>query len=200
MSRLPVVAAVLSLLLCATGLASPLTAPPNFGVVVPEGIYRGGQPSDSDLKYLKEHGVHTILKLNSHNLDNEREEAERLGLSFVNIPLEPSSVGETKSCSSVAKAVALLSDQSRWPVYVHCSRGRDRTGYVVGAYREIVERQPWPAVEQELRRFGHDGSIRFAYPQIGRELQHEIPTCGDEIARALAHQSQSSPHPLASKP
>jgi protein tyrosine/serine phosphatase len=183
------VAAAISLLLCAAAFASPVPAPPNFGVVVSDGIYRGGQPTSAHLKYLHELGIRTIVKLNKHNLDKEREEAERLGMSVVSIPLEPSTVGDADSCSDVAKAVAAISDRSRWPVFVHCSLGRDRAGFVVGAYRELVEGQQWPAIDQELRRYGHASAMRRAYPQISRELENGIPTCGGEIARVLSRQS-----------
>ncbi len=125
--RLPqAFAAALSLLLSASALPSPLQAPPNFGVVVQDGIYRGGQPSIAELKYLQELGVRTIVKLNNHDLDKERTEAARLGMGVVSIPLEPSTIGNANSCAGVAEAVALISDRSRWPVFVHCSRGRDR--------------------------------------------------------------------------
>jgi protein tyrosine/serine phosphatase len=188
--RLPLaLATALSLTLGAAALASTLPPPPNFGVVVPDGIYRGGQPSIADLKYLQELGVRTIVKLNNHNLDKERGEAERLGMSVVSIPLEPSTIGNANSCAGVAEAVAVISDRSRWPVFIHCSRGRDRAGFVVGAYRELVERQQWPAIDEELRRYGHASAMRRAYPQIIRELEKEIPTCGGEIARALSRQS-----------
>jgi len=200
MRHQPVVAAIFSLLLCTAGMASSLAEPPNFGVVVPDGIYRGGQPTGSDLKFLHELGVRTIVKLNSRNLDKEREEAERLGMGFVSIPLEPSTVGNAKTCGDVAAAVAAISDRSRWPVFVHCSIGRDRTGYVIGAYRELVERQPWPTIDEELKRYGHGSAMRRAYPQISRELEKEVPTCGGEIARALSRQSPSPANIGAPKP
>jgi protein tyrosine/serine phosphatase len=189
------VAAALSLLLCTAGLADP----PNFGVVVKDGIYRGGQPAISDLKYLHELGVRTIVKLNSRMLDKERTEAERLGMSFVSIPLDPSTVGNADSCAGVAKAVMVISDRSRWPVFVHCSRGRDRAGFVVGAYRELVEQEPWPTVDEELKRYGHSSAMRMAYPQISRELRNEIPTCGGEIAHALSRLPQAHANVAAPK-
>lgn len=199
--RLPLaLTAALALLLGASAFASTRPSPPNFGVVVPDGIYRGGQPSSADLKFLQELGVRTIVKLNNHNLDKEREEAERLGMSVVSIPLEPSTIGEANSCASVARAVAVISDRSLWPVFVHCSRGRDRAGFVVGAYRELVERRGWPAIDEELRRYGHASAMRRAYPQISRELEREIPTCGGEIARMLSRQSPPPANIGAPKP
>ena len=124
------------------GFASDATssAPRNFGVVVPGGIYRGGQPTSSGMKYLRELGVRTVVKLNHMRLDQEQEQAQRLGMKFVSLPLDPSSVGEQTSCTSVATAVAILSDRSTWPVYLHCTHGRDRTGLVVGGGQSLAFR------------------------------------------------------------
>lgn len=180
------VATAIAFLLGAIRLDAGQPAPPNFGVVVPAGIYRGGQPDEGDLKHLREMGVRTIVKLNHLDLEEERRQSERLGMKFVSLPLEPSSAGESGSCRNVAAAVAILSDRSTWPVYLHCTHGRDRTGLVVGAYREIVERKTWASVDEELERFGHDASMRRVYPQISRELRDGLPRCRDEIARALS--------------
>lgn len=190
MRRALLTGAITALLLggFASDAASP--APRNFGVVVPDGIYRGGQPTSSGMKYLQGLGVRTVVKLNHTRLDQEQEQAERLGMKFVSLPLDPSTVGEQTSCASVAAAVAILSDRSTWPVYLHCTHGRDRTGLVVGAYREMVERKPWAIVDEELDRFGHDTSMRSVYPQISRELRNGLPRCRDEIARALSARAQ----------
>ncbi|MGK2856855.1 MAG: fused DSP-PTPase phosphatase/NAD kinase-like protein [Thermoanaerobaculia bacterium] len=193
MRRVLWIAATLVLLLPSATCGAAPSTPRNFGVVIPEGIYRGGQPTKSEMTYLRGLGVRTILKLNHGRLDEEREQAERLGMSFVSLPLDPTSVGEAASCAEVAAAVAILSDRSRWPVYVHCSRGRDRTGLVVGAYREIVEQVPWSSVDRELARYGHDSSMRLTYPQISRELRNQLPQCSDSIARALSRRATAVP-------
>ena len=186
MRRSLAIAATTALLLGSVACDAAPSAPENFGVVIPNGIYRGSQPSSAELKYLRELGVRTIVKLNHSRLEEERKEAERLGMKLVSLPLDASSVGEPATCGDVATAVALLSDRSLWPVYVHCSRGRDRAGYVVGAYRERVEHAPWSSVDKELARYGHGASMRMAYPQISRELKGGLPACGDEIVKALS--------------
>lgn len=190
MRRLWLTTVAFGLLLAAIGVHPARPEPPNFGVVVPEGIYRGGQPTSSDLKFLKQLGVRTIVKLNHSGLEGERRQSARLGMKFFSLPLNPSSVGESESCEGVAQAVAILSDRSAWPVYVHCTYGRDRTGLVVGAYRELVEGATWSSVDEELARYGHGASKRRSYPQISCELQNQLPQCSDEIVRALASRAQ----------
>lgn len=186
MRRLLLTAAAIGLIFGAIGVSPAQSEPPNFGVVVPDGIYRGGQPTASDLKFLSKLGVRTIVKLNHIGLEGERRQAERLGMKFFSLPLNPSSIGEAESCAGVAEAVAILSDRSAWPVYVHCTYGRDRTGLVVGAYRELVEGAPWSSVDEELACYGHGASKRRSYPQISRELKNRLPQCSDEIERALS--------------
>jgi len=150
----------------------------NFGVVVENGIYRGGQPDAKDLEWLKELGVKTILKLNTAGLEKERAACERLGLKLVHIPTKAESITKIRNCRSVEDAMQVLKDRDEWPVYVHCEHGRDRTGYIVGLYRLQVEGWSWSRVDEELASFGHVGSKRRAYPNIGRELKGGGTRCG----------------------
>lgn len=183
---------MLLLTTCALRADDATRAPANFGVVVPQGIYRGAQPGRVEMMYLKELGVRTIVKLNHHDAEEERQQAQRLGMRFVHVPFDASSIGERPSCADVAATVEILADRSSWPVYVHCSRGRDRTGFIVGAYREAVERQLWPSVDAELSSYGHGEAMRRAYPQISTELSRALPACNDAIRQALATHSRNA--------
>jgi tyrosine-protein phosphatase SIW14 len=170
----------IALLLLATGTEAA-TPPPNFGVVVENAIYRGGQPRNKQFDYIHELGVKTILKLNHHDLDDERAATTRLGMKLVNIPLDPATIGGPETCADIALALAVLNDRANWPVYVHCTKGRDRTGYVVGAFREIVQHWTWNEVDAELSQYGHTTPLRHTYPLIERELRAGAPTCSSEI-------------------
>ncbi len=175
---------LLSLLAARSLFAGP---PSNFGVVLENGIYRGAHPDESELDYLKHIGIKTILKLNTHGLAKEQAAADRLGLSLINVPLDPSTVGGRASCSDVAKALAVVQDRSRWPIYVHCTSGRDRTGFLIGAYRELVQGWSWLRVDKELSQFGHNDSKRQVFPLIARELSARVPTCTDALTRVLGN-------------
>lgn len=161
--------------------ASAGAKPPNFGVVVEKNIYRGGQPTGTQFDDLEKLGVRTILKLNNHNMSEEKRAAKRLGMKLVTIPLEPSTIGTPPTCRDVARAMAVLRDESNWPVYVHCSRGRDRTGYLVGAFRQLAQHWPWERVDEELERYGHNSRLRSAYPAIAKELRNGTPSCSSEL-------------------
>ena len=59
-----------------------------------------------------------------------------------------------------------LTDPARQPVYVHCQRGADRTGFMVGVYR--VEKEGWSAKRaySEARDIG----MRWWYRGLKRQL------------------------------
>ena len=179
MSRRALIAIAVTLGFSVPGCAE--TTPPNFGVVIKRGIYRGGQPNEGQLHHLRRRGVRTILKLNNHDLEEEREAARRYGMKLIHVSFEPSSIGTSTTCKDVARALAILEDQSNWPIYVHCTKGSDRTGYIVGAYRELVQKWSWPQVDRELKRYGYEKTSRRSYPLIERELKAGAPTCAIQI-------------------
>ena len=171
---------------CDAGLAA--RAPRNFGHVVtangqPTRIYRGGQPTDcGQLEYLHSIGIRRILKLNDRQLpqdSGELTEAARLGLEIVNLPFVASSIGRADSCPKVREALMSL-EEDKGPIYVHCTAGKDRTGYIIGLYEKVVLRKSSAAVTAELHRFGHRGVRSLLMPQIDRELRRDVPECAVE--------------------
>jgi tyrosine-protein phosphatase SIW14 len=169
--RLPLLLFLLTVAACRS--ATPLPGLPiNFGVVEEGKIYRGAQPAPGDLAQLqKRFGIRTILKLNPADLEGEGAEAAALRLHLIYIPLGASSVGRPRSCPGVERAYAALRDPTNWPVYVHCTHGRDRTGFLVGLFREREERWDFARVREELARYGHTGLIRLALPNITAALR-----------------------------
>ena len=155
-------------------------APRNFGAVSAN-VYRGGQPlTCGELAFLQAQGVKSILKLNDRNSPvdlDEKNAASRFGLRVESIPFSARTIGEPGTCPDVHRALAFLEDQSNWPVYVHCTAGKDRTGYIVGLYERSTGRSI-DEVMKELRQYGHRGARAVAFPQIDRELEKERPDCG----------------------
>jgi protein tyrosine/serine phosphatase len=169
---------------CAPG--TPAEPPHNFGQVhspdgTPTKIYRGGQPeSCSELEYLKSIGVRSILKLNDAGLPidaSEIENAKLLGLTMRSIPFNARVIGRPLTCDSVRTALAFMSDPQNWPVFVHCTAGKDRTGYMIGLYEKLALHASTTFVLDELHRYGHDGVRELTMSQIDRELALDVPTC-----------------------
>jgi protein tyrosine phosphatase (PTP) superfamily phosphohydrolase (DUF442 family) len=154
--------------------------PRNFGVVSAN-VYRGGQPMTcGELAFLQSHGVKSILKLNDRDSPvdvDEKNAAASLGLRMESIPFNALTIGEPDSCPDVQRALAFLEEPSNWPVFVHCTAGKDRTGYIVGLYERTFLGRPVADVLAELHRYGHRGSRSLAFPQIDHELVKERPAC-----------------------
>jgi len=127
-------------------------------VKVSDGIYRG--PRLDDLNELESLKIHTILNLedNSEAIKKENEAAEQLGMVVINIPM--SGISRPKP-ADLSRAVKIIEDQASRPIYVHCLHGRDRTGFVIAAYKIIhngwtVEKAYQEAVEKGHNRWFDD--------------------------------------------
>jgi protein tyrosine/serine phosphatase len=104
-------------------------------------LYRGGQPDDSGFAFLRDLGIRTVISL--RNDDTERRLVESLGMAFEHIPItfHPLGLGNDFPDAAVERFFALVDNPASGKVFVHCKRGADRTGALVGLYR--VTRQDW---------------------------------------------------------
>jgi protein tyrosine/serine phosphatase len=128
-------------------LSKTKAALPHFRVV-DAAVMRGGQPSESGLKELKDKGIKTIINLrhNDTTVKDEAIEAEKLGLNYVSIPLD----GIHKpSAAAIDQFLKVAQDPKAQPVYVHCEHGEDRTGVMVAIYREEAYKWNADAAYQE---------------------------------------------------
>ena len=135
---------------------------PNGGRVG-EFLFRGAQPRSEGLQELKKLGVTTIVDLRGEDpgkIKWERQQAEALGLRFVNIPV---SGWSPPSNEQVAQFLALFRSDPKQKIFVHCRFGDDRTGVFVATYRMAY--QGWSAVQamNEMYFFGFNG---FWHPSM----------------------------------
>ncbi len=126
-------------------------------------LYRGAQPHIAGLQELKKLGITTIVDLRGENpglRDSEKEQAESLGIRFVNIAV---SGWAPPSNDQVAQFLALFRNNPKEKVFVHCRFGDDRTGVFVATYRMAYE--GWPATQamNEMYFFGFNG---FWHPSM----------------------------------
>jgi tyrosine-protein phosphatase SIW14 len=122
----------------------------NLHLVAP-GIVRGAQPTPEGLELLRECGVKTIINLRNEEVIVNREaaDAERLGMRFVNIPLD---VFVAPSAVAISDFMDTIHDPRNQPVFVHCQHGQERTGTMIGLYR--IHHEGWSggqAYEEMLR-------------------------------------------------
>ena len=98
-------------------------------------IYRGAQPTDDGFRELAQLGIKTVIDLRQigeHSQADEQKLVTSLGMRYVSIPMTGMS---TPKDDQVTAVLALLSDTTSGPVFVHCKRGADRTGMVIAVYR-----------------------------------------------------------------
>lgn len=132
----------------------------------------GGQPRNEHLAKLKEEGVKAIINLRppgEHRAEEERAEAERLGLRYFNIPVV---FGEPKD-EQATEFLKLTDDEANRPAFIHC------TGAIrVGAFWMIrrVLRDGWTIEDAEkeaekigLREAPHLNQFARAYIEKHRQ-------------------------------
>jgi tyrosine-protein phosphatase SIW14 len=128
---------------------------------VNEHVYRGGQPTSEGFQYLAKIGVKTVIDLREAD---ERAQAEEgvvtaAGMKYVNVPM----TGLTPPTQAeISKLLGILEDESPGAVFVHCQRGADRTGAVIGAYR--INHDHWDNA-RALSEAKEDGMGMFQAPR-----------------------------------
>jgi tyrosine-protein phosphatase SIW14 len=102
---------------------------------VSESLWRGAQPTAEGFRNLEKAGVKTVV-----NLRSDHDDADLLSgtnLKQVRIGTKAWDPDEDE----IVAFLKVVRDRENWPVFVHCAKGQDRTGYCVASYR-IVE-QGW---------------------------------------------------------
>lgn len=120
----------------------------NFGVIAPN-VYRSAQPDAHGMRLAAEHlGVTLVLKLNT------REEGQTLPLTRVVVWEWPLGLTAPDDAATVAQmrhlAHAVADGQV---VLVHCTHGRDRTGFIAAAYQ--ITQLGWTMAQVEVDRHAH---------------------------------------------
>lgn len=137
---LPALAA-LSLTFASIARAAPnviLSGVPNFYQVNAH-LYRGGQPTDAAWSGLAKLGVTTVIDLrqtSEHSTVAEAKAVESAGMRYRNFPMDGFDMPQAESIARILEAMPATET-----VFIHCKRGKDRTGTVVAAYR--MEREGW---------------------------------------------------------
>ncbi len=138
---------------------------PNFHVVAPH-VWRGAAPTVGGLKRLRAMGVRTIidLRIAPKTVRREGQTARAMGFRFINLPMgaDPPTAGQ------VSAFLAAMDRAPSNPVFVHCQHGADRTGCMVGIFRETRQGWSFPQAYAEMRRDGFDprwGKLRRAVQQ-----------------------------------
>jgi protein tyrosine/serine phosphatase len=148
--------AVLALLLFASTALAQQEAQypelPNFHQVNSQ-LYRGAQPHDGGIRKLAELGIKTIINLRGEdeNTHAEQVEAEALGLRYFSVSMPGLS---RPSSEEVERVLSLINAGENQPIFVHCRKGKDRTGLIVAIYRIAHDGWTSEQAKQEAKRYG----------------------------------------------
>ena len=106
---------------------------PNFAKVN-DRLYRGAEPKKEAISELKALGIKTVIDIGNGVEDSKDERAwvEGAGMKYVNIHLHNWLKSKASDIDAILKEVESAENQ---PVFLHCKRGKDRTGTVVAVYR-----------------------------------------------------------------
>jgi len=138
---------------------------PNFAKVS-EALWRGAQPTREGFHNLEAAGVKTIVNLKYSQDDLPMLSGTRL--KYLWLPELPGFPDD----HDLVIFLKIVENPDNWPVFVHCELGRDRAGYMVAAYRIIV--QDWTADDAIHEMFDfHFNTIFFENPIFLRALDKE---------------------------
>ncbi len=143
---------------------------PNFAMVTPT-ILRGGAPTKKGFEELKKAGVKTVidLRIAPMHVRAERKVVQSLGMTYVNLPMS----GDPPTPKQISTWLRLARDKSAARVYVHCQHGADRTGCMVGIYREKYQGWTYNRAFKEMRKYGFNpvwvrlsGTVKKFAPRV----------------------------------
>jgi protein tyrosine phosphatase (PTP) superfamily phosphohydrolase (DUF442 family) len=139
---------------------------------VDDRLYRGAQPDAHGFGYLQRLGIRTVVNLRDEDAGRtgEQQIVESLGMRYVHLPIKDGNFF-TRSRripeDTIRAFFDLVDTQDGNPVFVHCRRGADRTGALVGFYR--IARNGWSAARayDEARAIG----MRAWYTGLKRQIE-----------------------------
>lgn len=171
---------------------SPNPAPVNnFQIVVAGVVYRSGQPKDdADWAYLKKIGIKTVVKLNQFSSDADATEelslAKKHGIDVIPIYMQPEDFPHNWNPwahpeeKDLTRAIEALENKSNWPVLVHCSHGKDRTGLVVAVYSMRNKNFCKDAAYAQMKHYGSNSYLFGIKPMLDSPDIKENPGCTHE--------------------
>lgn len=111
----------------------------NFGEVN-DHLYRGGQPTQRALEELAALHVDLVIDLREpgNQTNVEQQMVEALKMKYLNIPF---SAFGAPTKEQMQRVLWLLINGDSKRIFVHCWRGKDRTGTVIACYR--IQHDGW---------------------------------------------------------
>jgi protein tyrosine phosphatase (PTP) superfamily phosphohydrolase (DUF442 family) len=134
-----------------------------FQEVVPGRIYRSGQPGEEGFRWLKVHGLRSVVCLREEHDDGSRA-MEALGLHYLYLPIRDNHAPSRAQAETFLKFAA---DPENWPVLVHCHHGEGRAPTMAALLRYSFDGKSMSESISQGRHSRLGGLIRtgFHHPQ-----------------------------------
>ncbi|MBX3317983.1 MAG: tyrosine-protein phosphatase [Phycisphaeraceae bacterium] len=185
-ARAVVLCACIGLVVLGVVGAWPHIFPKNFGVVVPDKIYRSGELTVSALsRVVRAHNIRTIIDMGAYE-PGTREDvlqaktASALGVERYVLRLEGDGTGDP---TMYLESLRLMIDDSKLPMLIHCGAGSERTGCLVVLYRHLIQDVEIDRAYEEARRYGHNPRrntilrplIDYIVEPVRIAFEHDLP-------------------------
>lgn len=151
----------------------------NFGQM-DERFFRGGQPKEDQYNQLAALGIKTIIDLQDSPTGYEKQNAEALGMKYINIPMSDKDYPEGIKIEQFLK---LIDDPSTGKFYVHCAGGRHRTGVMGAVYR--FNRYNWSYDQAYAEMKKYDFYTRWGHGDMKKFVQDYATTFHSKSAVAV---------------
>lgn len=164
---------------------------PHFRSVSPGILYRSGQPKGLGLHVVRHRGIRTLVNVRKPGrpgIDAEALFAESHGLRFFHLPWGSSN---DEIQRTVTDFLDIVRNSENWPVLVHCSRGKERSGVMAAAFR--IAENGWSRQRALDELFAHGlepGTMPSAEAVLGTLTGPSAPV------REASGQGSSEPAPV----
>lgn len=138
-------------------------------------LWRGAQPTAEGFRNLAAAGAKTIISLRERHDDWPM--LAGTDLKYIRIPQQAWDTEEAQ----LVLFLKIIEDPKNWPVFVHCAKGRNRTGYSVATYRIVIENWSLDDALHEMFDFRFN-TIRFRNAAFRRTLK--VETMRELVQRA----------------
>ncbi|KAJ1825921.1 protein-tyrosine-phosphatase, partial [Coemansia sp. RSA 2703] len=139
-------------------IIDPLIPPYRFERVQ-DGLYRGGYPKPRNFRFLKRQRLKTILSLIPQTQDPHLTSfCHANNITLLTIKVESPNENVTVTNKIASQCLALLTNPTHAPLYLHCLDGSNVTGLIVMCLRKL---QLWrvASYQNEYLRFELNGEI-----------------------------------------
>jgi hypothetical protein len=125
----------------------------HYGVVWRNRLTRSGMAhNDSGWKWLRSQGVKSIVTFRMKNdVDYSKFGFEHI----LRLPISRNPPGDPPSDQQAEEFLRFIRDRNNWPVHMHCSSGRDRTGTMAALARYSIDGWRMEKALEEARSYRH---------------------------------------------